>query len=479
MAKGEISEIINYYVQTVSEEAKGALSEFFGMNTDEVMAKNLLDHEDLNGMFHEWFIFHFELASGKTPIEEFCDTNPLRLTASDLQVFLDLRDENEYGLFSIISSKPGRVEVESLKNKKIYIVKEYTAAQDIVPCNVIVSRVAMAEKRYYFKSDKVRVVADSDGDEVADFKKKVGKRALTPKVMYQLWYKESIDNKPEKDLLRDFENHPTDKDLTLSEAEKAALSAFRRCDISPFISLSQVKQWVFNDEKLDSALFPMSLILGLASQDAEKEDVGALVRSVMDFVNHLPRRTLRGKCSVDASIDREAKQKEPKYRQKMIEPFRWKKWVESAHQAMTKGDIKSALKFYDQCFEDLLDLLTTDREVYRIFANKGTTMLAEGNDTGIYFLEMALDLNPRYDFAKKQLKRYKKGEFDMNIARFAVRELKKKSIRSKDFLRNLYKDDDDFRDDPAVKYYNWLKELGVDFSKHKIPKTTIFYKKIR
>jgi hypothetical protein len=189
MRKGTVSEIISHYTHNAFEDMGKALCQFFGMSIDKIMKKDLLSNEDLNGMFHEWFVFDFKFPHDKTPLEDFCDTNPLMLSPSDLEIYQQMRDEHIYSVFTAISSRPGRVEIKDVKDGKIYVVKEYTASHSIISGSEIVARVVLVGKRYEFSSDKIRSIEGKDGKGTIYFMKKIGTDRLTPKALYDLWYK--------------------------------------------------------------------------------------------------------------------------------------------------------------------------------------------------------------------------------------------------------------------------------------------------
>ena len=151
---------------------------------------------------------------------------------------------------------------------------------------------------------------------------------------------------------------------------------------------------------------------------------------------------------------------------------------------MKKRDFKKALALFNKVFKYLLEEQTTTREVYRLFANEGVSMLAGGKLLeGRYFLELALKLNPKYDFAKQSLARCdrmlaprrKKGKKKDDSLGFLAQTVAKITTRRKDASKAL-----GLENNPAQLYYVWLKQFNICFSKRgAAPTKSIRIKKIQ
>lgn len=97
----------------------------------------------------------------------------------------------------------------------------------------------------------------------------------------------------------------------------------------------------------------------------------------------------------------------------------------------------------------------TEREIYRLFANMAVAHLALGEDEiGLPILQLALQLNPKYDFAQHTLQQYKKS-----------RQAYKRKETGKTSKRNF------LTRHPAQLYFDWLRYLGIRFVTTKLTTT--------
>jgi len=475
MKTGTITNIIDYFFgdERYFSDIERAIKEFFDLRNADELINKVPEFENVNSAahryFHEWFIFDFKLTSGQTPLQEWYSTNPLRLSSVELAVYADLH-VNHYGYFEVISSVPGRVEVKSLSSGDIFKVREYKAAAFLTPKGIITARVALIEGRYEFVgglvesldvefSERVKVIFSKDH------------KSWTPKDTYYLYHahngKDKKQNNTDGNINESSSSIFPKPAVSIAEARHNLHQMMKKCDILPFVSARKVESWIRRDDiKLTESFMPASILMGLASDDAKKEDIQALLNSVMIFNNAVQAET--------RSTAQKSTEKGPRIFQDIIDPFKWMGIYRSGIKNMQQGLFDKALKEFDQCFEYLLDNQTTTREIYRLFANKGTVLLA--NDptclAGRYFLELAFKINPNYDFAREQLKRRDKifTSFDKdqvannkeikNLGLIA-RTIEQMVIKNRNSAKNL-----NLQSDPAYLYYEWLKNLGICFSKH-------------
>ncbi len=96
MQAGTISDIISYFLQNHAYEADigRALCEFFELHSADELLAAVPDFADVDSPahrhFHEWLIFHFELSDGKTPLQEWCEKNPMNLDSFNMTECADL-----------------------------------------------------------------------------------------------------------------------------------------------------------------------------------------------------------------------------------------------------------------------------------------------------------------------------------------------------------------------------------------------------
>ncbi|MFA6525811.1 MAG: hypothetical protein WCT26_00140 [Candidatus Buchananbacteria bacterium] len=483
MRKNAISDVLDHYLYDLGRNAdiKRASLEFFGRSIGDVVDGDLIADDDMdpvNMLFMEWLVFDFKLSNGKTPLSDFVKNNPLRLTDNELS---DLRDmlDNEYGFFSVTSVKPGRIEVESLQQDKEYAVREYAGARLLLPGQTIICRVAKIGERYEFASGTCQMLDTMMTEQAKKYFRKSGD-IITPQVVYEILYK------PGRQQADEAENASDKIDLTMNEqkAEKQAEAAFNVCGISPFVSVSQVKKWINKTANDDLATFPISILMGLAHHDLKKDDMDLLVKASCDLSNYSPHKSLSGKCphEMKGKVRPDRDQSTPRYISGIFSSEGWMDYAEKAMKATKQGKPGLAMESYDKGFQELLSSKTTDREIYRLFANKGSSMLAAGNPAGEELLHMALELNPHYDFAASQLDRLDKGEFNTNIINFLTKELPsfsdKLSVKAVDNLVDKFIAKQ-LRDDPGVIYFVWLMKLGINFAQTDFEPTRLFTSKMR
>ena len=485
MKTGTITNTIDYFFgdEKYLSDIERAIKEFFKLKNAGELIEKVPEFEDTNSAahryFHEWFVFDFKLASGRTPLSEWYTINPLQLSSVELAVYADLH-VNLYGYFEVISSVPGRVEVKSLSNGDTFKVREYKAAPFLTPKEIITARVALVEGRYEFVGGLVESLDVEFSERVKALFSKDHK-SWTPKDTYHLYHapdgknKTSIDDNLNEDSLSIFLKPA----ISIIEARRNLHQIMKKCDILPFISVRKVENWIRHDGiKPTESFMPASILMGLANDDVKKEDVQSLLDSVMIFNN-----AVQAEINSTALIAQKSIEKEPRIFQDIIDPFKWLDKYHSGIKNMQQGLFDKALKEFDYCFKYLLDNQTTTREIYRLFANKGTVMLANDQTclAGRYFLELALKINPNYDFARQQLKRRDnffvspseerqllgknnngRGEVgERPVYGLIARTLEHMMVKNKNSAKNL-----NLQNDPAYLYYEWLKNLSICVSKH-------------
>lgn len=390
MRAGTIGDIISYFFQNPASKGDidRALREFFKIkSTDELLAV-APDFGDGNSpshrYFHEWFIYDFNLLSGRTPLQEWYEENPMGMPPADITVYADLLRENEYGFFKVISSVPGRVEVESFANGKQYTVREYSAAPFLRINETIMARVGLVGGRYEFVGGMI-------GSMDSEFSDSVGKifarprKPTTPKEIYHMWYAPDR-RKPEKSA---GEESFRESVATVAEAKTRVRKALKACDILPFVSVARVVAWIHAISSSEAAFSPATLLMGLASDDSPDADSDELMHAAMALNNAIRRE--QPPEYTDAELAE--LENKPRFRQDVFNPFQWHPVYGRGVEQMKKGNFKKALALFNKVFAHLLDQQTTARDVYRLFANKGVSMIATGEFRGRYFIELALKLN--------------------------------------------------------------------------------------
>ncbi len=470
-----ISTLLDYYsTEPLFEEVfHQATHDFFGVPNCQKLGQLRREYdEDREALFVEWFIFDYKLPTKMTLLDDFVGRNPLELSHATLFQYDSLR-LNQFGLFRVIASQPGRVEVESVKTGERFVVREYSAAPNLAPRNTVIVRIASVEGRWEFIGAKVRVLPVELSDQMVSWLRRA-KGRLTPLEIYQIWY---APNRPHGPALDPFT--ADDPTMTLKRALQEATAAFKAAGILPFVSVRQMQRWVQIALQSADPNIPSALVLGLADPDQPPEVISRLLSALSNLMNHTPRRALRGRTPVEAAARRRARGKSPRLVQTVFDQSVHRQIYHRGLKAMQKGQLATTLKAFDRTFELLLEHQTTERDIFRLFANKGAAMLAAGNPNGEVLLRIAHDLNPHYDFVQSQLKRLKAGDFETNMLRFtyahpefhaglkalgkprtAVTVSKIKRLIGR-VNRAL---DRELKHDPAIRYAAWLEPFKINFS---------------
>ena len=149
MEKGTIGRLLDYYFENpeFEGEIKRAFEEFFSI-------KNLQRNQEIEAsereraFFHEWFVYNFHLNNNKTPIEDFPERNPSNWSENRLRVYQHLQ-ENEYGILEVLGVQRGEgLRLRNLNTKRIFDVKEYTAALELFGGELFFGRIGSLGDHY-------------------------------------------------------------------------------------------------------------------------------------------------------------------------------------------------------------------------------------------------------------------------------------------------------------------------------------------
>ncbi|MFH1415373.1 MAG: SEC-C metal-binding domain-containing protein [Elusimicrobiota bacterium] len=140
MKKNTIKEVLDYYFSGTkySKDAQKAFKIFFD--------KHPIDPEEKpdafdEGALSEWFLYDYKLKNGRTPIEDYCITNPMGLEQEQLRLFEELC-ESIYGIWKVKNVIKGiGLELVSLQDKKAYNIKEHRGSMSMKKGDYIIGRV--------------------------------------------------------------------------------------------------------------------------------------------------------------------------------------------------------------------------------------------------------------------------------------------------------------------------------------------------
>lgn len=448
MERGTIEKILDYYFsrEQFEKEIIRAEREFFN-KVDFDIEDSFKRRDEDTAMFNEWFIFDFKLSNGKTPLEDFYERNPYNLNLVRLQIYKDLQ-ENYFGFYEVKEVKLGEgLTLENLHTGKIYQVREYSGTFYLKEGQVFSTRVGKVGDHYELAGSQPSI-----GPIRLDayYKKLLSReKILNPKIL-----RDSFMRSKKSAGFKDKSEKIGEKFSSLEEAKENLKKALTKYDLEKFVNTETIKEWIYNypTEKDESPLFGLNILSGLLNPDRDdySEALMELIDSFNNFYIFCPQKKLGGKSPLEKKKEHEEKGIPPDLMLscQKFPLWGWNKKYSKALQYMREGKFKQALKKLNEVFKYLLENKTTFFEVYRFYANKGVCHFALGEaERGKFMLEIAVKLNPFYDFAKNQLKNYnEKKEFRL------LRIMSKIRGREKDINKDI-----------AYQYYQFLEPLKINF----------------
>ncbi len=425
-----ISRVIGYYFSMPEFEGEilRAYNEFFGSRCESIEQIKFRDEIE-EGLFKEWFLYDFKLSNNLSPLEFFYLTNPLKLSEDSLQECKDLK-ENSYGFYKVLEVSQGYgLVVENLQTGKVYEVKEFLATFYLSKGHVIPTRVGKVGDHYELvgSASPLPLIKLSP---ILEKKFRKLKIQWSPKVIWEM-YLSGVYEREEPQT------------LTLEEAENNLKIVLSKYGLDRFVTSELLKEWIYNKSETD--LYFLNILSSLLYPvDNYADAMDELTIAFNNFYNRCPQKALGGKSPMEKVLEHKERGIPPDFRltlKKSPIPDLYKKYSKSLEFAK-KGDAERALKKINELFSYMLKNKITSRDIYRMFANKGAFHGALGDwEKCTFFLQIALELNPYYDFAKTQLKKLKKMGYSFE-----------KIEKTK------------FQKDIAYKYYIFLKSLKINFA---------------
>ena len=415
--------------------------EFFEVESAQALRRRSMDEKEL-GFFTEWFIFDYQWRDGGTTLESFCDNNPLGFEKADLQIYKDLQ-ANLYGMWEVVSVEPGKsLELENLQTGKKFNVKEYKATFQLRPKDIFYNRLAFIDSRWEIVGADSFNLGIKFNKSVKEIWRK-DRSLITPKDAVKMWDSHSDNGVESHGDLRSIE-----------EVEEKFSRMLKKFKIDTFVTTGLVKKWIYNLKRNATAHTEIiDRLTGLVNFNdlGESLDIEDLIGSYNDFYNLCLQKGLKNKSPGQLVAERDNSY-EPDFEMNITPIGHGEdldKLYEKAFNEMNSGDYYNALKSFDRCFKEFLKRRTTVFYIYRLYANKAVSHFASGQRAeGKKMVDMALELNPNYDFGQKLLRQYKDGEFDFDIKKILGIKL------STNYLKK----------DSSELYYDFLKTLGINFA---------------
>ncbi|MGB9722186.1 MAG: hypothetical protein ACPL28_12000 [bacterium] len=443
MRLGTIKRLLNYYFASPQyfDEILRALKSFFGNDVPPIEGGEIkFRNEEENALFNEWFVYDFKLSNGKTPLENFYERNPYNLKNDELQIYKDLQ-ENVYSYFKVIKKILGTgLVMEDVMTGRIYEVKEYSLTFEVYEGQSFPTRVGRVEDHYEIVGGNIYVMPVKLSPEL-ELSIKKSKEKWNPKMIWE-------------DYIKNRKTRPSlDEYPTFAQAEKDLDDALKKYDLDKFVSVSLIKDWIYNEILNINKIAPLILSLLIPEHPRYHEAIDECTKKLRRFNNVCPQKKFGGKSPFDMMKESQKKGVLPDFRfevRRLDFPEIHKKYHEFIECLSKKRDYKKGLRKINEIFKFMLENKIAHPEIYRLYANKATCHLALDNfEKGKFFLKIATKLNPYYNFPQRQLQK----------------------LEDIGYYFEVYVDGYIERD-PAYQYYNFLIPLKINFA-HKVEEVIV------
>ena len=484
MKTGNIEKLISYYTERekFSTEIKRAADEFFDVKNGVLIAV-----DEISGpYFNEWLVFDFRLSNGMSLLADYYDRNPQKRPLYEMQEYKDLQD-NVSGLFEVEKVDKGKgLEILVLHTRKKYYVKEYSATFELEKRDLFFSRIGRIGDHWELVGAPPFVLGTT-------FDKNIKNSFFDPEKIYSpkdaLEWKLSIINNVDKKEDNFIASMSLDVEQTIEKLDEQLLEL----GLIKMVNAKQIQVWIatLDFKRTHPTKVIIALILGLLNGKIEEEFFD-MTATITELANNSPHFSLGGKTpqekSQEISVDKR------KIDSGITKIGDYKSWrlVSGASALMRDGKYYLALEKFEKAFGFMKKENTTLSEVYRVYTNLAIGHLTFGE---IYLakkcLEVALELNPNYDFGVLTKKRLETGFFDDQIVRtirWAIsrsrkkidKELKSKitKLTDKELIDEYSKlRQEDFQDlwlsSPAREYYEYIKRFKINFKTDEMTTTPV------
>lgn len=447
MVQGTIANVLDYYFgnpRVFGNELDRASKEFFGK--EKPTAHGEAEDAQFLELFTQWFLFHFRFSSGKSVLEDFRERNPYGAAPEALEAYRTLAD-NIFGYFEVREVRRDEgMTLEYLHEKKTYWVKEKLATHELTPGDVFVGRIGKVGDVYELQGNPDLLPVHLD----QKMKKVLAKDETDPRTYFRQLFtaKDGATASPFYNSTDWFAERPDALEKTLRES-------LIKCGIAPFVTLERIALW-WKKEK-DVTVIPC-LLTGLIADDAGADDVSALFEALTAYVNLCPQKSGGEKTAHATYHQMTGQEQKGKAEIVFFGDNKWQKPYRNGLLVMRNGEYKKAIVEYEKAFTALLDDRTTTAQVYRFYANMAVAHFHIGDmRSGERYIEMALALHPKYEFALMMKERYERGEFDPLIGALfgMVHEMTRKGKKEMRERRET---------SAASRYFAFIKRFGIDFS---------------
>ncbi|MFH1611107.1 MAG: hypothetical protein ABIA83_00695 [Patescibacteria group bacterium] len=408
----------NFYTEKNSKEFKRAYKEFFECKEDLVCIECLNERPNVEGWFNEWLLFDFKLKNGRSIIEEFIVGHGDSVSEKEFEVANALK-RAQFGLFEVLHIDINKgLLLKNLQTGKDYEVKERSATHQLTQGHLMFSRIVQIGDHYEIVSADTISLPVKLGDHLRKTFLK-SKEAISPKDVYNIMYSnhenKNIDTKEEGYLKK-----LVDKDDVLNLdpiiADQELNDFLKKKGILDKVDAILIRKWINSEMEDECSMTYLTMLSGLFPDGLDRDDIDEFMRVIQNLQRTTPQKRLDNKTPQQKVLEDPNREPDIIHDQIPLPPTEWNQNYTQAHQYFSKADYTQAVEEYKDCFISLKDERTTAPEPYRLFANKALAHFAAGERSmGKAMVDIALEMNPNYDFGIQIRARLESGEYDSLI----------------------------------------------------------------
>lgn len=406
-----------------------------------------------NGILNEWLLFDFKLKNGKTLLEDFYQRHQREFSDEELKLYGDLIATNYFALFEAKAVRwDDGLTIYDLRSGLIYNVKEKSATHSLKPGNIFYGRVARVGDHWELVgADSVHLPIVQLGEEL---------KAIFAKDKKSASMKEIFDLAGDSDR-----KEKVFEEVRPEKAFDVLAKLLKTSKIDQYVSAGIILQWCERFSGHNGMMEIMSLFFGLARDNLSPSDLEKFPQTIMDVYNTTRQDKLKGLPQQEVFRNQE----DPEFIINTITlgGEKWWKELECAHKLMHQERYSQAVESWNKVFSLLREEHMVTPDIYRLYANKAVCHFVCGEELeGKKMLELALKLNPNYDFAQLQKKRYESGEYNEMMLYGALKAVAGQIKNHKRLMKKK-------EPDSAVEYYNYVVSLGINFTTKNLTTSTI------
>lgn len=201
----------------------------------------------------------------------------------------------------------------------------------------------------------------------------------------------------------------------IAEIEYDLEKCLKECNLDTLIDVNKIRKWIQNLESVDDDSY-LRMTISLLQDDKLKNQklIDKLIKILFEFYSHIPSKFYNNKTPAECDIKDEVKNRSVimKIKQYQQRAKLWNLYNEFKFLVDNKK-FYEARKKLEEIFEMLIKEKITSRGIYHVYGIAGALYLVTGEPLlSERCWNIALELNPNYSYARKQLKRLETNQLD-------------------------------------------------------------------